>query len=261
MTTATNDQPEPWLKDSGEAESSRLTLFCLPYAGGGASAYRLWPAGLPSDVALCRIQPPGREERLRETPFVRLSPLVKTLAGVLSDRVRRPFAVFGHSLGALVAFELVRELRRSLGVTPSHLFVASCPAPHMVVTTNPLHVLPDEEFAEELQRIGGTPEVVLSEPRILSIFLPLLRADFEVFETYQHQPESPLDCPITVLGGRADPSVSQDHLLGWSEHTTDSFQRLMFPGDHFFLNERRDDVLEIVGRTLSMYLEAIDSAT
>jgi medium-chain acyl-[acyl-carrier-protein] hydrolase len=230
-----------------------LTLICFPYAGGGASVYRGWPGPLRPDVDVVAAALPGREARFSERPIAQLRPLVEQMTRELLPRMGAPYALFGHSMGALLAFEVAREMRRRGGPAPTCLIASGHRAPHLPDRDPPIHALPDEEFVEELRDYGGTPEQVLAEPELMELLIPLLRADFSVCETYQHQEEAPLDCPLWALGGTDDERVTQDELEAWCAHTRGEFRAVHMPGGHFFLNEQRAEVLAIVREALARH--------
>lgn len=224
-----------------------MRLFCLPYAGGGASIYRLWPSELPADIDVCAIQLPGRESRLRDPAFTALSPLVHSLAQALLPALDLPFALTGHSMGALIAFELARLLRREHGLSPLHLFVSARRAPQLPSPDPPIHQLPQPAFVDSLlRRYNGIPQAILREPELMELFLPTLRADFAVIETYRYTADEPLDCPITAFGGLQDELVTRSELEGWQEQTRGAFDLYMLPGTHFFLQEQRPSMLRIM---------------
>jgi medium-chain acyl-[acyl-carrier-protein] hydrolase len=233
-TVATFDSWIPLRKPVPEA---RLRLFCFPYAGAGALIFRNWPEGLPADIEVCPVQLPGRGTRLTERPFTQLSPLVEALAQALVPLLDRPFAFFGHSLGALISFELARRVRRRYGVHPVRLFVSAGRAPQIPHRGPPIHVLPEKEFLAELRRLNGTPGELLDHQELMEIMLPILRADFELYETYVYSSELPLNCAISAFGGLQDRSVNDSDLEAWRAQTSVSFSLRMFPGDHFFLNQ------------------------
>lgn len=240
----------PWITCRKPNPQARLRLFCFPYAGTGVSIFRTWPDGLPADVEVCPIQFPGRGTRLMEAPFTRLSPLVQALAQALGPLLDKPFAFFGHSLGALVGFELARQLRRQSGVQPIRLFVSAHRAPQIPLRDQPIHALPDEKFLHELRRLNGIPDQVLAEAELMQIMLPVLKADLAVFETYLYATEPPLDCAISTFGGLQDGKVSRDDLDSWRAQTTGPFSLRMFAGDHFFLNTARPRLLQTLSEEL-----------
>src|SRR5260370_20858382 len=170
-------ESHPCLFLRAERQKSLLRLFCLPSAGGGSSAYRDWQNGFPSEIEVCPVQLPGRENRFSEPPATSMPSLVRALAAGLSPFLDRPFALFGHSLGALVAFELCQELRSMRQPVANHLFVSARPAPHLPDRRPPIHHLPDEALAAELRRLNGTPEDVLGDSALIELILPHLRAD------------------------------------------------------------------------------------
>lgn len=222
----------------------RLRLFCLPYAGGGAALFRLWADNLPAEVEVCPIFLPGRERRMREAPFKRLQPLVETLAHELQPFMDVPFAFFGHSMGALISFELIRHLRKNQQPGPVHLFASSFRAPQLPDRNPPLHQLSDVEIIAMLTRIGGTPPSVLQHAELMKMLIPIMRADFELCETYVYTPEPPLDCPITAFGGEQDMLVSLPELEAWHTQTRGPFSVRLFQGDHFFLQNQQDALLQ-----------------
>jgi len=172
-----------------------------------------------------------------ERPFAQLSPLIEALAQALVPFLDEPFAFFGHSLGALVGFELVRRIRRQYGVHPVRLFVSAGRAPQIPHRGRPIHTLPDKEFLMELRRLNGTPSELLGHEELMEIMLPVLRADFAVYETYLYSTEPPLNCPISAYGGIQDHRVNESDLEAWRAQTNVSFSLRMFPGDHFFLKQ------------------------
>jgi medium-chain acyl-[acyl-carrier-protein] hydrolase len=145
-----------------------------------------------------------------------------------------PFAFFGHSLGSLISFELTRWLRRQKVPCPLQLFVSGCRVPQIPNPDPPIHQLPDVEFIEELRRFNGTPKAVLDNPELMEVFLPLLRSDMRLYETYVYDHEAPLDCPISAFGALEDEEVSREELAAWYDQTRSRFNIQMFPGDHFF---------------------------
>lgn len=229
---------------------ANLRLFCFPYAGGGALSFRSWCDELPLPVEVCPIELPGRGARLMETPFARLDPLVFSLAEAILPKLTKPFAFFGHSMGALVCFELARLLRRDYGLSPVHLFVSGHRAPQLPDPDLPIHALPEQAFLEELRRYNGTPEEVLDNAEFMQLFLPILRADFAAIENYVYVPAPALDCPIDAFGGLQDWKASCDELEPWKEQTNATFSLQMLPGDHFFLHSARSLLLELLSRKL-----------
>jgi len=247
--TAASDS-DSWIAFRKPNPQARLRLFCFPYAGSGASIFRTWPDALPADVEVCPVQFPGRGTRLMETPFTQLTPLVQALTQALVPLMDKPFAFFGHSLGALVSFELARQLRRQAGVQPVHMFVSADRAPQIPQRNSPIHALPEEEFLDELRRLNGIPGKVWQELDLMQFMLPVLRADFAVYETYAYSTEAPFNCPFSIFGGLQDRRVSRGELEAWRDQTSGSFSLRMFPGDHFFLNATQPLLLQVMSEEL-----------
>jgi surfactin synthase thioesterase subunit len=241
---------DSWIAYRKPRPSSRMRLFCFPYAGAGALIFRTWQDGLPAEVEVCPVQLPGRGPRLMEPPFTQVAPLVEALTQALLPLLDKPFSFFGHSLGALVGFELARQLRRHYHLHPTRLFVSSAPAPHIRHRDLPIHTLPEVEFLAELHRLNGTPNELLEHKELMEIMVPLLRADFALYETYRCTPEPPLTCPLTAFGGLEDRKVSHGDLAGWRDQTSADFSLKMFPGDHFFLNTNQPLLLRALSQDL-----------
>jgi len=243
--------PDTWIACRKPNPKARLRLFCFPYAGSGAAIFRTWPDSFPADVEICPVQFPGRGTRLADTPFTQLAPLVDALAQALLPLLDKPFAFFGHSLGALVGFELARQLRRQSGVQPVRLFVSADRAPQISRPDRSIHALPESDLLAELRCLNGIPAKVLDDAELMQIMLPILRADLSVYETYIYSPEPPLTCPIAAFGGLQDHRVSRGDLEAWREQTTVAFSLQMFPGDHFFWHTTQPRLLERLSRDLS----------
>jgi medium-chain acyl-[acyl-carrier-protein] hydrolase len=238
MSQSTNASAvDRWISFRKPDPKAQLRLFCFPHAGAGALIFRNWSDGLPRDVEVCPIQLPGRGTRLTEPPFTKLSCLIEALVRALDPLLDKPFAFFGHSLGALIGFELAREIRRQYGVHPVRLFASGGRAPQIPHRAPPIHTLPDNEFLAELRRLNGTPRELLDHKELMAVMLPILRADFALYETYMYSNEPPLNCPISAFGGLQDRRVSASDLEAWRSQTSASFSLRMFPGDHFFLKE------------------------
>ena len=235
-----------WFVNYRPNPQAGLRLFCFPYAGGGAGIFRAWPASLPSYIEVYAAQLPGCGARIAEPPFTHISAMVESIADGLRPHLGKPFAFFGHSMGAIIGFELARLLRREDSPGPLHLFVSGHPAPQLPVDFRRTYDLPEQELIEELRRLNGTPPEVLAQPELMQLMLPILRADFEVCQTYECSPEPPLDCPVTVFGGTDDGETGRERLEPWREQTTAPFSLMMLPGDHFFLNGAQSQILRVV---------------
>jgi len=218
--------------------------------GGVASILSSWQADVPPEIAIYPIQLPGRESRLREPLFTQLAPIIRTLTHSIRPYLDRPFALFGHSLGALISFELARSLRRQYRRSPMQLFVSGCSAPQIPRSDPPIHDLPEPAFLEELRRLQGTAEEVLRHPELLQLILPVLRADFALRDSYIYAPDAPLDCPIAAFGGLEDHEVPQEDLDAWRHQTWNSFTLRMMPGDHFFVHSARPALTQALTQEL-----------
>ncbi|OKH43166.1 putative thioesterase [Calothrix sp. HK-06] len=237
-----------WICNQPNRQASKR-MFCFPYAGAGASVFRNWSNQLLPEVEICPIQLPGREGRMAEPLFTKLSPLVEALSKALLPYLDLPFTFFGHSMGALVSFEVARFLQSHYNISPKHLFVSGRQAPQLRSSKPPIHQLPDNLFIEELRRYNGTPEMVLQNHELLSLFLPILRADFAINDTYTHT-NMPLNCPITAFGGLQDSGVSLTDIAAWRYQTNSDFSMHMFPGDHFFIKNEREQLLLLIAETM-----------
>ena len=226
---------------------AKLQLYCFPYAGGGASAFNAWGKTFADQVEICAIQMPGREERLNEKLVKDMPQLVDTLAQEISAVSKKPFAFFGHSMGAIVAYETARRLQTMKVDQPAHLFVSARAAPHLQQDSDPLRFLDDETFIERLQQTyGAVPEAIQKSAELRDIFLPILRADVELLETYQEFSSDPLDCPITALGGVNDPAITKPMLAGWATRTNLAFRQHEFQGEHFYIEAEREAVIATI---------------
>jgi len=240
-------ETQTWLlRPSIRRTIPRMRLICLPYAGGGAQIYRNYGQELPADVEVCAVQLPGRERRIREPALESVDAIVDHLAPVLGPEAEVPYVVFGHSLGALVGFELVRRLRSEGYPLPRRLFACAHRAPHLPDPDPPIHQLPNDRFIEELRGLNGTPQAVFDSQELLDLFLPVLRADFTAAETYIYRSGAPLPCAITAIGGTGDNMISREAMQAWREHTSGDFELHFVEGDHFFIHQRHKDVMRIL---------------
>lgn len=240
-----------WWPVFGRRPGAELKLLCFPYAGGTSSLFRLWHLQLPEQVELAAIRLPGRAERASEPPITEWPELVRRVSASLDGVLDRPFVFFGHSLGALVGFEVARWLRRHRGIAPERLLVAARRAPHIPDTEPSTWDRDDEGFVARLRELKGTPPAILESPEVLELLAPRLRADFKLVDTYAYRSEPPLDCPIVAFGGAQDEESLEGRLDGWALHTSGRFTKHVLPGDHFFIHSRERDLLAVVGAELS----------
>ena len=239
-----------WFLRSNQQKGAKLRLFCFPYAGGAASIYRSWASQIPPAIEIIPVELPGRGKRLAEPPLRHMPELVEALTPLIIPLLDMEFALFGHSMGAVIAFELARELRRRNAPQPEHLFVSGRGAPQIPDNDPATYSLPDDEFRAELLRLNGTPVEVLEHAELMNLMLPLLRADFEMVQTYEYVEDAPLPCPISVYGGLQDEDVPRELLLQWKQQTAAQFSLHMLPGDHFFLRSADRTLLGLLRQEL-----------
>jgi medium-chain acyl-[acyl-carrier-protein] hydrolase len=239
-----------WFKAAPPRPGSRARLFCFPYAGGSAAIFRDWARGLPPEIEVCPATLPGRGHRMFEPPSRRISEVVEQLAQAITPYLDKPFAFYGHSMGALLAFDLARRLRDERGVEPALLIVSGSRAPQLPDRSPPPHDAPEEEFIDYLRRLNGTPEEVFQNAELLNLLMPLLRADLEAVSTYDYAGGEPLGCPVTAYGGLSDPSVSREDIAAWRGETRSDFLLRMFEGDHFFIHQSAPLLLKSLARDL-----------
>lgn len=226
----------------GVRSAPRRRLFCMPYAGGGVAPYRLWSRSLPDDIEVFAAQLPGREARIRETPLPSIAMMVTELLPVIEAASDLPYAIFGHSMGALIAYELTVALEKRGGRPPSRLFVSARRPPDEPDVRVPLHAMPGPQFLDELQeRYGAIPAPVLDEPELLELLLPIVRADIRAVETYQPAADvARIRCPVLVYGGDADRHPLPAQLPLWDRACESPVRVRVFSGDHFYLNVQRE---------------------
>jgi medium-chain acyl-[acyl-carrier-protein] hydrolase len=241
-----------WFTRAPVTGDVRLRLLCFPYAGGSATVFRGWERSVPDGVEVLSARLPGRADRWREEPFTDLDLLVAALAGPTSEYIDEPFAFFGHSMGALISFELARRLRRDHGCEPTHLFVASCNPPLADVPMPVLATLDDEKLRAKLVDLGLADEV-LAEEELMDALLPLVRADLHIADGYVDRDGKPLNCPMTAFHGRRDPMVSESDMASWAEGTTGPFTLRQVQSAHLFDEQGWQDVLTVMS-------DALDSA-
>src|SRR5262245_48362810 len=255
-----NSKPDKWILFPKPNPGAAMRLFCFHYAGGSAQAFQTWPADLPQDVEIGAVQLPGRGNRFAEPKITVLLPLSRIVAQALEQYLDKPFAFFGHSLGALLCFEVARNLRREKHLEPAHIFISATPAPHRRDRNESLSTLPKTALIKKLHEYNGAPPEALRNEELMDLLLPTIRADFELCETYDYVPEVPLGCPITIYGGIEDHEVERDRLAAWSEMTIGPSNIRMFPGGHFYLNSSRSIFLQtFAGDLLQLYSHHLES--
>lgn len=217
------------------AKAPVLRLYCFPYAGGSPDVFRSWQRWFPEKIDICLVHLPGRGRSIGEQPFRKLLPLAKRIADLMDCETRIPYALYGHSMGALISFELGRELCRRHATGPEHLLISGRRAPQYSRNEPPTFNLPRNEFLSELRNLNGTPKEFLDNPELIDLFINVLKADFELVETYEYYPAEPLHCPVTVYGGLDDTHISPETCHAWQGQTSANCTVRMFKGDHFFV--------------------------
>ncbi|MGD9898781.1 MAG: thioesterase II family protein [Calditrichaceae bacterium] len=235
------------------AKNAKIKLFCLPFAGGSSAVFRSWPKHMPDTVEVCAVEIPGRGQRINEPLRGRIETLVAELSPEIKNSIDRPFAIFGHSLGAIIGFEIAHHLKINYGLKPVHLFLSGTKAPQLQSDKKLIYNLPDAEFLAEIKKLNGTPAEVFEHQDLLKLIIPILRADFKLCETYSYEARIPLDCPISVLGGLQDPHLDKKMLESWSTQTNGPFFLRMFPGDHFYLNDHQQILLSTITRDINAH--------
>lgn len=238
-----------WIFGARPQPQARWRLFCFPNAGGGASAYCSWIDGLSPEIEVLPVQLPGRENRLAERPIQNMDQMTRVLARALVPYCDRPFAFFGHSMGALICFALTHYLRQQGLPLPDHLFLSAYNAPHLPPEERLSH-LPDDELVRKIQNLNGTRREIFANPELRQLLLPIFRADLTLCETYVFGRGTQLDTPFTVFGGKQDKRATQSALHAWCEYTKGAFALHMFPGNHFFWQSNPQALWSAITQTL-----------
>ncbi len=240
-----------WVTPLSKNSLPTMRLFCFPYSGGSAQIYKPWTDLVPASVQICGIQYPGRGSRFAEPPMTSIDTLLRELLPEIKPFLDLPFAIFGHSLGAAIGFELTRQLQRE-GRVPRALIVSGRNAPHLPRKTELLHNLPEPEFRKKLHELGGTSPEVLEHPELMDLVAPLVRADFTMSEAYTFKEDTALVCPLWAYGGERDPLVPVEGIQAWERHAGAGFVHRILPGAHFFLDESRPALLAQIVQILAL---------
>ncbi len=243
-----NEQDSPWLLTSKTESHPRLRLFCFHHAGGGASVFRQWGEMMPQGIEVCAVQPPGHEHRINEPLFCNMNALITAMVDELPIG-SSPFALFGHSMGAKIAYAFARKLKSIKNREPVQMFLSASRAPHV---PEPLqrHQLEDKAFMQQICKLGGTPEAILASQEYMFMLLPVFRADFTIDELYICQEDQFLTCPFTLFRGSKDDEVNDKDLEQWKAHTTGATQLETIEGDHFFFKSQEKKLTDFIARQL-----------
>ncbi len=233
-----------------ELNTADFRLFCFPYTGGGAVIYRDWAPSFRPRIEIVAIQPPGRGPRWQEPNHQSLDELVSAIEDAMIPRLDRRYAFFGHSFGALVAFELTRRLRSSGHPLPQNVFMSGRIAPHFPGQRGPRYDLPQSQFVLELQRLGGIPDELLQDKEMMELILPPIRSDFQMLQTWRYREEPPLPVSIVAMGGTDDASVPAEMLIAWDIHSTKPVEVQLFAGGHFYVDENPNEVCQAILKSL-----------
>ncbi|MEU6994219.1 alpha/beta fold hydrolase [Streptomyces sp. NPDC046465] len=247
------DMSNPWIRRFRPRPEADVRLVCFPHAGGSATYYQPLaqsPTLLP-DADILAVQYPGRQDRRREPLLDRIPDLADLITEALTPFDDRPLAFFGHSMGAVLAYEVAQRLGERTGKEPCHLFVSGRRAPSRV-RPGTVHLLSDADLTAELRRAGGTDPLFLNDEELLAEILPIVRNDYRAIELYQWNPSPPLACPVTALTGDRDAQAAQEDVAAWRQHTDGPFDLKVFSGGHFYLNTHLRGVAETVSRALAV---------
>ncbi|MGX1885242.1 thioesterase II family protein [Streptomyces sp. NPDC055287] len=235
-----------WIHRYDPAPDAPTRLVCFPHAGGSASFYLPVARAMSPDTDVLSIQYPGRQDRRHESCAASVDELARGVADALAPWLDRPVTLFGHSMGAMVAFEVARLLE-SAGTQPLGLIASGRRAPSRTrPRQDPVHLRDDQGLMDEIRRLSGTDDRLLADEELLRMILPAIRGDYRVVESYEYRPGPPLNCPVLSLMGDADPQVTEEEAGSWSEHTTGRFTKTVFPGGHFYLNSQGADVIRTI---------------
>jgi medium-chain acyl-[acyl-carrier-protein] hydrolase len=244
MIRRSSESQTPWIEFRDTPASVRVRLFCFHHAGGSALFFRDWTAGAPYGVDLCPIQIPGRSTRIDEPPYRDMRALARAACEGIAALFDRPYILFGHSMGAALAYEVALAAAQR-GLRLASLLAASSRRPPHLPPAHPISHHPDARFLEELQRFDGIPAQLLEDRSMCELIVQTARPDFELNDSYLGRGET-ISCPVLAFGGDADPNVDLADLDGWRTVTRDRFAVRTFRGDHFYLNTARDEILRLL---------------
>lgn len=249
-TPCTAQNPDVWFRKTPPVAGAEVTIVCLPHAGGGASAFRDWRGQLPGNVEILAVQYPGHEGRWAEPLCRNVSDISGPLATAIAARSLPNLVLYGHSLGAFIAFEVARVLQRRGGLHPQHLFVSGSRAPDIAPSGELMHTAPEDVFLKRLRGLGGIPDEILGHAQLMNVLTPIMRCDFEIDEKYHSTSETPLDCAITAFVGAFDQDVPEQQADGWRLYTRRSFQLHVLPAGHWWPAACEAEILRVISAVL-----------
>jgi surfactin synthase thioesterase subunit len=249
MTEAILD--DTWIRRFHAGPSQSPALVCFPHAGGSATYFAPLSTMLQSAVQVLAVQYPGRQDRLHHPCLSTIDDLADAAFAALEPAMRQPIALFGHSMGAMIAFEVATRMRQRLGTAPMVLFVSGRRAPSTRRDEESIHLRDDKGLVAELKGLSGTDTRVLDDPDVLRMVLPSMRADYTAVETYCYQPGPKLDCPIVGMTGDTDPKADVDEVRAWQDHTSGRFELHTFTGGHFYLADHKRAVADVIVQRLT----------
>ncbi|NEQ11710.1 MAG: thioesterase, partial [Moorea sp. SIO4E2] len=241
-----------WIAYHQPKPNARLRLFCFHPWGSSASMFQGWSDQLLTDIEVLPIQLPGRQRRLQEKPFTEFVPLIQVLGEILSPYLDRPFAFFGHSMGALIAFELAHILEQEYNLKPLHLFLSAALPPSDTSLSKEFESFSQEQKLNYLMNISEIPKDIYDDPPLLQELMNVFKADLELLQSYSYVEKPPLSCPISSFGGINDSLTSEKQLSEWSKYTYSPFKLQMFPGQHMFLKDSKKLLLDTIYQMLSI---------
>ncbi|WP_301109739.1 alpha/beta fold hydrolase [Sporosarcina sp.] len=236
------------IRNCEKINKNKITLFCFPFAGGGASVYNQWINKMQEEITVCPIQLPGREERIMEKPYMDMKMMLEDLTEQIKNVIKGKYALWGHSMGSKIAYELEKHMEKD-GYQAQCLFVSGSRIPS-IPEPNPIYYLSDNAFKKELGRFEGTPKEILESKELLDFFLPMLRADFTLDETYYDEVVTKLRSPIMAFGGDKDREADEEAIRRWNNYTDNTFGYEIFEGGHFYLWEHEDEVIQQISECL-----------
>lgn len=245
----------PWIDCWLPRPEAGMRLFCFPHVGGASTVYRQWAQAFNEKVEVCAVELPGRGLRFGEKLHTDLKDLVFSMQVEMQNYLDKPYAFFGHSMGALIAFEWTRLIRQSALPPPQILFVSGFGAVHLPKPEpQRLHALPNKDLLASIERLKGTPSEVLQHRELMELLLPIIRADLQMVETYSYEKQMPLDIPLIALGGDHDPEVEPSRLKAWKDQTSERFEFKFFEGEHFFIQSAREEVIKFINQEIQSVL-------